>query len=422
MGNVRKPRAWRTKDGIRIRPLRNRTDSYSYRVEIPEAITGGTRILKQFKTTEEAESYAAVMVVQRKNHGISAFNLSEKQRRIAEKSFLKLTHNNLQPAVLLEAVDFYISHNKPEGGDISVTALIEKYIAGKSSGALAKNKRALRERSLSDLESRLGAFRETFGERLMKSVTAEEIGKWLDDPTKTAQTRRNFFTVLHGFFRYAHSKKYVGSVPLDPNEKPASEERSPGVLTVEQAATLLKAAQDHPELELGWFVVLGLFLGVRTEELTRLKVRDVMLSEGLLRIGPDVAKKRRIRNVQFAVHAEIDGKKICVDPVLAWLNHLPAPKGEMIAPVGWDGKFYKRLVAYAGIEDWPSNAMRHSYASYLYSFTGNAAEVCARLGHRQDDMLFDHYRTLVTRKAAHAYFTITPKVAANVISMASAAA
>jgi len=133
---------WRTSGGIRIRPIRNRSGAVSYRAEIPESITG-QRLLRQFKTPDEAESFAAVMQVQRENSGLAAFSIDDTQREDARQALEIL--RPLPDATLLQAAQFFVKHYRPVGGDISVSDLIKQFMAD-------KRRQNLRPRSISDLD------------------------------------------------------------------------------------------------------------------------------------------------------------------------------------------------------------------------------------------------------------------------------
>jgi integrase len=54
-------------------------------------------------------------------------------------------------------------------------------------------------------------------------------------------------------------------------------------------------------------------------------------------------------------------------------------------------QFYRDLEAAranAGISKWPSNALRHSYASYHLAFHQNAAALALQMGHTSQAMIF----------------------------------
>ena len=54
------------------------------------------------------------------------------------------------------------------------------------------------------------------------------------------------------------------------------------------------------------------------------------------------------------------------------------------------------------------NALRHSFCSYRMAAVKSAAEVALEAGN-SPQMIFQHYRELVTEKEAKAWFAITPE-------------
>ena len=119
---------------------------------------------------------------------------------------------------------------------------------------------------------------------------------------------------------------------------------------------------------------------------------------------------------------------------MAWLQTFGASKSGPIAPIGIAKRFRKLVKAasvkaasaappIAWLEKWPTNAMRHSFASYFFAKTSNAAETCARLGQRSDDVLFQHYRSLVRKTDAERFFELKPLVTdTTLVSLATARA
>jgi len=59
------------------------------------------------------------------------------------------------------------------------------------------------------------------------------------------------------------------------------------------------------------------------------------------------------------------------------------------------------------LEEWPHNALRHSFASYRMAVISNAAQVAEECGHTVQVMKM-HYRELVTKAAAEAWFAVAP--------------
>ena len=124
----------------------------------------------------------------------------------------------------------------------------------------------------------------------------------------------------------------------------------------------------------------------------------VDLTEGILTVGPQIAKKRRLRVLELTPNC------------IAWLKTAPNREGRVA-----HGKFTVRWAAFvkrAGFPGWGknrSNAMRHSFGSYHYALYSDAAKTAAMLGHRANDqVLFDSYRSLVRKKDADMYFGLMP--------------
>jgi integrase len=73
---------------------------------------------------------------------------------------------------------------------------------------------------------------------------------------------------------------------------------------------------------------------------------------------------------------------------------------------------YRRLLdtarESAGIEQWPNNALRHSFASYHLARFNDAAALALELGHTNSNLVFQHYRQLVKPKQAERYWKIAP--------------
>jgi hypothetical protein len=73
----------------------------------------------------------------------------------------------------------------------------------------------------------------------------------------------------------------------------------------------------------------------------------------------------------------------------------------------------------AKITEWPHNAGRHSYASYHLGMYGESGKLATELGHANPRVLHQHYKELVTKKAAKLYWSITTKEAENIINPGS---
>ena len=172
----------------------------------------------------------------------------------------------------------------------------------------------------------------------------------------------------------------------------SAEDEEVSILTVEEADRLLRTAIETNSHKYGQItygiapvVALGFFCGLRSEEIQRLQWSSVDLGKRMIRIGPEVAKKRFQRFVDIPENAA------------EWLTLLKQDGGPVIGSE-YDGDYDKRfgkLCASAGFvtrspsgrrtSTWKTNAMRHSFATYRFEQTGDAEYVAKQIGHRQID-------------------------------------
>lgn len=176
---------------------------------------------------------------------------------------------------------------------------------------------------------------------------------------------------------------------------------TPEIFTVEETNKLLRVAATQEGKPLLAALVLRLFCGLRTGETFKLewsKVRWQQTSP-LVTIGDDIAKGRRVREVQIPSNA------------VEWLASCPKNGGRIVPFKHATDYAYavKALAECAGVE-WKPNATQHSFASYHVAKHGNSSATAAELGHADgDSLVFKHYRSLVGKTEADAYFSLTSR-------------
>ena len=126
-------------------------------------------------------------------------------------------------------------------------------------------------------------------------------------------------------------------------------------------------------------------------------------------IPEDIAKKHRFRYVDIP------------DNAVMWLRHFGL---KATGPIR--AKNHRKLVELsrdqAGIKKWPKNAMRHSFASYHFELHGDSKKTSNELGHRGEDLLFSHYRSLTKKGSGSQYFSIFPaKTESNITQIPASA-
>ena len=60
---------------------------------------------------------------------------------------------------------------------------------------------------------------------------------------------------------------------------------------------------------------------------------------------------------------------------------------------------------------WKQNALRHSFGSYHLALYSDAAKTALEMGHTSTDLLFKHYREVVTKDVAEKWFGFTADLA-----------
>jgi integrase len=125
----------------------------------------------------------------------------------------------------------------------------------------------------------------------------------------------------------------------------------------------------------------------------------VDLQSGLIEVTASKAKSARRRFVKIQPNL---GK---------WLQHHAQLSGNVTPPN------YRELLdgarEAAGIQEWPQNALRHSFASYHLARFNDAAALALELGHTNSNLVFQHYRQLVKPKQGERYWKIAPAAAAK---------
>src|SRR5205823_13253303 len=101
----------------------------------------------------------------------------------------------------------------------------------------------------------------------------------------------------------------------------------------------------------------------------------------------------------------------------AWLRAYSGKTCRLV-PDGYRGKIDRSRKA-AGLTRWPTNGLRHSFASYRLAAIHDAPRVASELGHTSPQMLYSTYRVVLLPSEAQRYWNVRPETeGANVVSFA----
>jgi integrase len=163
-----------------------------------------------------------------------------------------------------------------------------------------------------------------------------------------------------------------------------------GVLTPEKLCALLTDASS----DIVPLLAIGAFAGLRSAEITRLDWKEINLDRNFIEVLASNSKtaSRRLVTILPNLHS--------------WLKPFRREQGSL-TPSHLTGKINAARKA-AGIEQWPHNGLRHSYASYHLAKFQNANALALQLGHTTTTKIFKHYREVVSPQEADAYWRIHP--------------
>jgi integrase len=240
----------------------------------------------------------------------------------------------------------------------------------------------------------------------------DKIKEWLQAMTVANRTRNNFRLTIQTFFAFAKSKKYLPndwrefeSVPLWKTKKEEVE-----IFTPSEMAKLLSVADS----KIIPFLSIGAFAGLRSAEISRLDWFKVNLKTGYITVDASIAKtnSRRLVPIQpnlkawLKPYAKIQG-------LVVELENVPNALQRLIdATRPNDPKNPKSKLKPA--VEWRHNALRHSFCSYRLAQIKNTAEVALEAGN-SPQMIFQHYRELVTQADAETWFSIVPAGESNIV-------
>ena len=343
-----------------------------------------------FKNKPEAQTFLQQKLIEQENYGIAGVSFNERHRA----EYLECAEA-LEPfgATIRDAVKFYIPHLRAMKRSCTAAQLVDELLKAKEADGASK-------RYLSDLRSRLNYFSEIFDGKPIAQITSTEIDEWLrtlsDKETGnrlSPVTRNNFRRLLIVAFNFARERGYCVDNAIKRTAKAKAIQTPVGILTVDETARLLENAPANVVP----YVAIGAFAGLRRAELERLDWNEVDGESSLIEVTAKNAKSARRRFVK-------------IQPNLAkWLQPYRRSSGS-VTPTDYRELLDSARKA-ARIEEWPQNALRHSFASYHLAHFNNAGALALELGHANSNLVFQHYRQLVRPKEADRYWNIIPATA-----------
>jgi integrase len=337
---------------------------------------------RTFSSAEEARTFARLKRVERENHGTAAVSMDEKLRGDTLEACRILAPFGV---TVLDAAKYYALQMRRLTESETVSGAVKALLEAKS----ANN---LRPRYLKDLRLRLARFENVFGDRKLADIQPAEIEAWLRSLSLAPLGRNSYRLRLNTLFEYGRKCGWATSNPVEAVDKAKARETLPGILTPEQAARLLEAAGTDTLP----YWALGLFCGLRTAELERLSWADIHFDDRVVEV-PSLASKTASRRF------------VPIRPNLVqWLEPYKAMRGPL-CPTNLRGRLETDRKN-AGLAEWPSNCLRHSFGSYHLQQFQNSAQTAMEMGHVNAAITYRHYNQRVRPAAAEKFWRIAPIV------------
>ena len=388
-----------------------KVNGYEYTVFEVADFTQGTRRMRSFTKLEKAVAEAEKIAMQLSSGNTLAAQMDSREAATYGNAIQILRDGGLDTRLevvaakfveavkilgsdgIAEACQDYIRRNPVDRPQRTVREVADEMIE-------LKTKRKASERYLQDLRYQLNKLCEQFPASV-DTVTTGALQLWFDRLDAAPRTIRNIRSAAAALFRFAESRCYIGKGdnPAIATEKiKAKNGDAIEIYTPDKLTRLLAAAPDSIKPALA----IQAFTGIRTAELMRLDWQAVKLDRQHIEITAANAKTASRRIVPILPN------------LAAWLKP-HAKKSGGIFPSGAD--YYHELMRETAAEtktdtvpavELKHNALRHSFISYRVADIQNVAQVALEAGN-SPQMIFGHYRELVTADDAKKWFSIQPE-------------
>ena len=256
---------------------------------------------------------------------------------------------------------------------------------------VAERGRELRERTIQSYRAALNRILAALGDSVA-SYSTDAIRAYL--APMTPHNRNLHLRSLSAFFSWAVEAGHLKTSPVSCIRLAKVAEPSRAVLTPEQMRHLLVTAEAVDARTVPYFALCA-FAGLRPAEAVRLTASEI--GEEYITLGAAQTKTASARTVAIRpnLRAILDRH-----PVRSTVTQGLSPDRFR--------KVLEAVVKASGIR-WTQDVLRHSFASYAYEVTRDAAATAAEMGHRGTDVFFKHYRGLVPPGSGAKWFTVGTK-------------
>jgi integrase len=358
---------------------------------------GGRRVLRNFADKSQAKRTANGLLGGTAEDSALVDNLAtpELESLVAAKKVLALGYalhvaveehaqavNRLGKASLREAVDYFLAHHCADVPRLMLSDAAELFAASRRQSGLSDHYVGQCKKTVSDLAT-------AFPGKAVTDLRTSDLDTWLGDLPLAPKTKNGMRTIVVAFGNWAENRylpkgasPFTGMVRYKETKAPVS------IFTPDNIGSLLAKADNT----LKPFLAIGAFAGLRMAELQRLDWSEVDLDRGFITVAAHKAKTRQRRLVPIAENLKL------------WLRPYLKPNG----PICLHQRPQMAVTRFCDGFKWEANGLRHSYISYRLAVLHDTARVALEAGN-SPEVIFMHYRELVTPEEAYAWFNVKPE-------------
>jgi integrase len=289
----------------------------------------------------------------------------------------------LGKASIREAVEFFLRHNRADVPRLTLAEIAEQFAASRQQSGLSAHYVSQCRKTVRDLVK-------IFPGKALPDLRTAELDAWLGGLGFAAKTKNGMRIILVAWGNWAEGRGYLvkGGSPFPAMVRYKETKASVSIFTPESIANLLTSV----DATLKPFIALGAFAGLRTAELQRLDWSEIDLNRGFITVDANKAKTRQRRLVPIS------------DNLKLWLT----PHKQTSGPVCLHQRPQMAAARFCEGFTWQDNGLRHSFISYRLAVLHDTARVALEAGN-SPDVIFAHYRELVTPEEAKKWFDVKPR-------------
>jgi integrase len=283
---------------------------------------------------------------------------------------------------LREAADFFLKHNRTDLPRLTLTEIAEQFAASRLQSGLT-------EHYVSQCRKTLLELAKAFPTNSLPDLTTTELDAWMGGLVLGPKTKNGMRTMLVACGNWAEGRGFLvkGNSPFPAMVRYKENKAPVSIFAPENLANLLNKVDST----LKPFLALGAFAGLRMAELQRLDWSEIDLDRNFITVAAHKAKTRQRRLVPISANLKL------------WLK----PHQQASGAVCLHKRPQMALARLCKDFTWEKNGLRHSYISYRLAILHDTARMALEAGN-SPEVIFAHYRELVTPGSAQKWFEVDP--------------